>query len=86
MVTSKEMSVTVYRPLHEATDRSSTTHTPRTVQVPAIKLVPGDVVLLPADGCTMMCDAVLMTGNVIVNESMLTGTKTGVIIKFKDTI
>lgn len=36
-------------------------------------LVPGDILIVPPHGCIMHCDAVLMTGNCIVNESMLTG-------------
>lgn len=36
-------------------------------------LVPGDVIVIPPNGCTMMCDAVLKNGYCIVNESMLTG-------------
>eukprot|EP00092_Neocalanus_flemingeri_P007619 GFUD01008222.1.p1 GENE.GFUD01008222.1~~GFUD01008222.1.p1 ORF type:complete len:1156 (+),score=221.75 GFUD01008222.1:90-3557(+) len=36
-------------------------------------LVPGDVILVPPHGCVMCCDAVLVTGSAIVNESMLTG-------------
>ena len=36
-------------------------------------LVPGDVVVIPPDGCLMCCDAVLITGSTIVNEAMLTG-------------
>ncbi|PIK40155.1 putative cation-transporting ATPase 13A3 [Apostichopus japonicus] len=36
-------------------------------------LVPGDVILIPRKGCIMSCDAALITGNCIVNESMLTG-------------
>ena len=36
-------------------------------------LVPGDVIEIPRRGCFMQCDAVLVTGNCIVNESMLTG-------------
>ena len=36
-------------------------------------LVPGDVIIPPASGCTMHCDAVLLSGTCIVNESMLTG-------------
>ncbi|XP_052745334.1 polyamine-transporting ATPase 13A3 isoform X1 [Bicyclus anynana] len=36
-------------------------------------LCPGDVLVLPAHGCTMLCDAALLTGSAIVNESMLTG-------------
>ncbi|XP_063379335.1 polyamine-transporting ATPase 13A3-like [Cydia fagiglandana] len=41
--------------------------------VNASRLVPGDVLILPPDGCVMPCDAMLLTGNCIVNESMLTG-------------
>ncbi|KJH52818.1 IC domain protein, HAD ATPase, P-type family [Dictyocaulus viviparus] len=37
------------------------------------KLVPGDILLIPPHGCLLQCDAVLMNGTVIVNESMLTG-------------
>ncbi|XP_033763679.1 probable cation-transporting ATPase 13A3 isoform X1 [Pecten maximus] len=37
------------------------------------RLVPGDLIVLPQNGCTMTCDAVLVTGTCIVNESMLTG-------------
>jgi cation-transporting ATPase 13A3/4/5 len=36
-------------------------------------LVPGDVIMIPSHGCIMQCDAVLISGTVIVNESMLTG-------------
>ena len=39
------------------------------------ELVPGDVIVVPAQGCVMMCDAVLLSGNAIVNESMLTGSE-----------
>ncbi|XP_072945852.1 polyamine-transporting ATPase 13A3 isoform X2 [Epargyreus clarus] len=36
-------------------------------------LCPGDVLVLPPRGCMMHCDAVLLTGAAILNESMLTG-------------
>lgn len=36
-------------------------------------LVPGDIIEIPRNGCVMQCDAVLIAGNCIVNESMLTG-------------
>ncbi|XP_053369609.1 polyamine-transporting ATPase 13A3 [Clarias gariepinus] len=36
-------------------------------------LVPGDVMVIPSNGTIMPCDAVLISGTCIVNESMLTG-------------
>ncbi|XP_060054476.1 polyamine-transporting ATPase 13A3 isoform X4 [Erinaceus europaeus] len=36
-------------------------------------LVPGDVMVIPLNGTVMPCDAVLISGTCIVNESMLTG-------------
>nr|CAI5817421.1 unnamed protein product [Callosobruchus analis] len=36
-------------------------------------LVPGDILEIPSHGCTMLCDALLLTGTCILNESMLTG-------------
>ena len=43
------------------------------MEVRSERLVPGDVLVLPERGCDMACDAVLVTGSCIVNESMLTG-------------
>ena len=42
--------------------------------IDSIHLVPGDVIAIPSDGCSMPCDAVLLAGTCIVNESMLTGS------------
>ena len=42
-------------------------------EIMSTELVPGDVIEIPAYGCLMACDAVLVTGTCIVNESMLTG-------------
>lgn len=36
-------------------------------------LVPGDIIAIPINGGSMACDAVLISGSCIVNESMLTG-------------
>lgn len=47
--------------------------TGQTAVVPAECLVPGDILVIPSHGCLMPCDAVLLTGNCILNESMLTG-------------
>ena len=46
---------------------------PNEVEMDSTDLVPGDLISIPADGCTMTCDAVLITGTCIVNEAMLTG-------------
>ncbi|XP_012263211.2 polyamine-transporting ATPase 13A3 isoform X1 [Athalia rosae] len=45
----------------------------KTESIPTEQLVPGDVLVIPSHGCIMPCDAVLLTGNCILNESMLTG-------------
>ncbi|XP_071110416.1 polyamine-transporting ATPase 13A3-like isoform X1 [Haliotis cracherodii] len=42
-------------------------------EIPNQNLVPGDLIAIPPHGCVMMCDAVLVAGTCIVNESMLTG-------------
>ena len=36
-------------------------------------LVPGDVIVVPDHGCQLLCDAVLLEGQAIMDESMLTG-------------
>ncbi|XP_029436037.1 probable cation-transporting ATPase 13A3 isoform X2 [Rhinatrema bivittatum] len=55
------MRVTVCRGDHETEETFST------------DLVPGDVIVVPANGMLLPCDAVLISGTCIVNESMLTG-------------
>ena len=37
------------------------------------ELVPGDVIVVPDHGCQLLCDAVLVEGQAIMDESMLTG-------------
>ncbi|KAF8560477.1 hypothetical protein P879_07776 [Paragonimus westermani] len=41
--------------------------------VDSTELVPGDLIEIPRKGCMMHCDAFVLTGNCIVNESTLTG-------------
>ncbi|KAG7209711.1 hypothetical protein KM043_011347 [Ampulex compressa] len=41
--------------------------------ISSTELVPGDIIELPKHQATLMCDAVLLTGQCILNESMLTG-------------
>ena len=48
------------------------------VEVSSSQLVPGDILVVP-ENTLMPCDAVLMSGSCIVNESMLTGESVPVI-------
>ena len=45
----------------------------QTEEVNSLDLVPGDILLVPKNGGVMHCDAVLVSGTAILNESMLTG-------------
>jgi len=42
-------------------------------------LLPGDLFEVPEDGMALPCDAILVSGTVILNESMLTGESTPII-------
>ncbi|XP_074046704.1 polyamine-transporting ATPase 13A3 isoform X3 [Macrotis lagotis] len=44
-----------------------------TEEIFSTDLVPGDIMVIPMNGTVMPCDAVLINGTCIVNESMLTG-------------
>lgn len=46
---------------------------PGVYQAMSTELVPGDIIVVPANGMIMPCDAALVQGTCIVNESMLTG-------------
>lgn len=43
------------------------------IKIDPDELVPGDLLVLPAANYVMPCDAVLLTGQCIINESVLTG-------------
>ena len=59
---------------HTLTLSHTHTHTQPVMEgISSETLVPGDVIIVPATGMSMPCDAALLTGNAIVNESMLTG-------------
>ncbi|XP_055922264.1 polyamine-transporting ATPase 13A3 isoform X2 [Eupeodes corollae] len=62
------------------------TETGDVIELKTQYLVPGDIIEIPSTGCTLQCDAVLLSGNCILDESMLTGesvpvTKTPLPIK-----
>ncbi|MEQ2264045.1 hypothetical protein XENORESO_018152 [Xenotaenia resolanae] len=41
--------------------------------VSSLELVPGDCLIIPQEGLLLPCDAALLVGECLVNESMLTG-------------
>lgn len=41
--------------------------------VSSMELVPGDCIVIPEEGLLLPCDAALLAGECMVNESMLTG-------------
>ncbi|XP_055351131.1 polyamine-transporting ATPase 13A3-like isoform X2 [Paramacrobiotus metropolitanus] len=45
----------------------------QTETVGSEQLVPGDIIQIPALGCQVLCDVILIAGSAIVNESALTG-------------
>ena len=49
------------------------------INQPINTIVPGDVFELPEDGQNVPCDCILLSGAVIVNESMLTGESTPIL-------
>ena len=49
------------------------------INQPNNTLVPGDVFELPDDGQNIPCDCILLSGSVIINESMLTGESTPIL-------
>ena len=64
---------TILRPVNRSTNDGSGELGSITELVSTQVLVPGDILEIPANGCVMQCDAILLTGNCILNESMLTG-------------
>lgn len=59
--------------LRKSSKNDSGDYLRRTEVISTDLLVPGDVLEIPTHGCIMHCDAVLLAGNCILNESMLTG-------------
>ncbi|XP_071841062.1 polyamine-transporting ATPase 13A3-like isoform X2 [Apostichopus japonicus] len=70
---TKKQSVTLRDMVAHSSTVTVLRESGETEEISSRFLVPGDVILIPRKGCIMSCDAALITGNCIVNESMLTG-------------
>jgi cation-transporting ATPase 13A2 len=68
--------VEVYRKGEENSKEESKKDIKEHFKISSRELVPGDLFELPEDGMTLPCDLILISGTVIVNESMLTGEST----------
>ncbi|XP_066144609.1 polyamine-transporting ATPase 13A3-like [Euwallacea fornicatus] len=72
-VHSSDVCTVLRRPPKTADYDDLNDHGYTTETVSTDLLVPGDIMEIPSHGCVMHCDAILLTGNCILNEAMLTG-------------
>ncbi|XP_072011383.1 polyamine-transporting ATPase 13A2 isoform X2 [Engystomops pustulosus] len=70
---TRKQSVTLRNMVKMAVNVTVRRATGEELMVNSLDLVPGDCILLPAGGILMPCDAALLSGECMVNESMLTG-------------
>ncbi len=71
---SNDIKVRVCRGRSEEEADVRTSFATSSFELPSPSLVPGDILTIPATGSFLLpCDAVLLSGNCIVNEAMLTG-------------
>ncbi|KAG8430963.1 hypothetical protein GDO86_019649, partial [Hymenochirus boettgeri] len=70
---TRKQSVTLRNMVRVAVSVRVRRETGEELLVNSTELVPGDCMVLPAEGILMPCDAALLSGECMVNESMLTG-------------
>ncbi|XP_073512248.1 polyamine-transporting ATPase 13A2 isoform X2 [Phyllobates terribilis] len=70
---TRKQSVTLHNMVKLAVSVTVRRATGEELMVNSLDLVPGDCVLLPPGALLMPCDAALLSGECMVNESMLTG-------------
>ncbi|XP_072557975.1 polyamine-transporting ATPase 13A2 isoform X1 [Paramormyrops kingsleyae] len=69
----RKQSRTLRRMAHLVVNVTVRRDTGEEESVSSVDLVPGDCVLIPPEGLLMPCDAALLVGECMINESMLTG-------------
>ncbi|XP_066462433.1 polyamine-transporting ATPase 13A2 isoform X2 [Eleutherodactylus coqui] len=70
---TRKQSVTLRNMVKMAVSVTVRRTTGEELMMNSVDLVPGDCILLPPGGVLMPCDAALLSGECMVNESMLTG-------------
>lgn len=69
----RKQSVTLHRMAQLIVPVTVRRRTGEEESVSSVDLVPGDCILIPPEGLLLPCDATLLAGECMVNESMLTG-------------
>nr|XP_028597190.1 cation-transporting ATPase 13A2 isoform X3 [Podarcis muralis] len=70
---TRKQSITLQKMVKMAVNLQIRRASGEIVTVSSMDLVPGDCIVVPVDGLQVPCDAALLTGECLVNESMLTG-------------
>ncbi|KAG2459354.1 AT132 ATPase, partial [Polypterus senegalus] len=70
---TRKQSITLRNMAHLTTKVTILRATGEQATVSSLDLVPGDCLLVPHEGILLPCDAALLSGECMVNESMLTG-------------
>ncbi|KAM4651586.1 polyamine-transporting ATPase 13A2 isoform 2-T5 [Discoglossus pictus] len=70
---TRKQSVTLHNMVKMAVSIQVRRATGEELMLSSEELVPGDCIILPPEGVLLPCDAVLLSGECMVNESLLTG-------------
>ncbi|XP_047459083.1 cation-transporting ATPase 13A2 isoform X2 [Mugil cephalus] len=70
---TRKQSVTLRDMARLVTDVTIRRNSGAEERVSSVELVPGDCLIIPQEGLLLPCDAALLAGECLVNESMLTG-------------
>ncbi|XP_037540459.1 polyamine-transporting ATPase 13A2-like [Nematolebias whitei] len=70
---TRKQSIALHNMAHLVTDVKIRRESGEEDSVSSVELVPGDCLIIPEEGLLLPCDAALLAGECLVNESMLTG-------------
>ncbi|XP_066922539.1 polyamine-transporting ATPase 13A3-like isoform X1 [Clytia hemisphaerica] len=73
MYQTRQHLVTLHNMISKSSEVTVLDANGQEISIHSKDLVPGDILVIPKEGCMLLCDATLISGTAIVNESMLTG-------------